>query len=253
VNCQEATLLVPAYADGELDALQSVDVERHVVGCAQCAAQYDALLALRHRVRSETPYYGAPASLVRRVASLVPAPAAGPALRATRQRWTWLLAGAAAGSLATWLVLLGPTAVWRDFDGEAIARQIVTSHVGATRGDRLVTVATSDRHTVKPWLSAHLDYAPPVKDLAASGFPLRGARLDLLDGRPVAALVYGYREHTIDVFVRPAEGSARAPALATVRGFNVVRTRQAGMEWWAVSDVNAETLLRFASEFGAAE
>ena len=120
--------------------------------------------------------------------------------------------------------------------------EAVTNHTRATLGNRLTEVASSDQHTVKPWLSARLDYSPPVQDLSAEGFPLAGGRLDYLDRHPVATLVYRYRQHTIDVFVRPVPGGA-APTpsvtLATLRGFNVAHATGSGMEWWAVSDVSA--------------
>ena len=97
---------------------------------------------------------------------------------------------------------------------------------------------------MKPWLSSRLDYSPPVQDFAADGLPLVGGRLDILGGQPIATLVYRYREHTIDVFVRPLVGDATtaAPTLTTQRGFNVAHAKGAGMEWWGVSDVSADVL-----------
>jgi anti-sigma factor RsiW len=108
----------------------------------------------------------------------------------------------------------------------------------------LIEVASSDQHTVKPWLSARLDYSPPVQDLASEGFALEGGRLDTLERQRVATLVYRYRLHTIDVFVRPE--SAHAPsALRTLRGFNVVHVTGSGMDWLAVSDASPDVLAAF--------
>jgi len=122
--------------------------------------------------------------------------------------------------------------------------EAVASHTRATLSQRLTDVSSSDRHTVKPWLSSRLDYSPPVQDFAADGLPLVGGRLDYLGGQSIATLVYRYREHTIDVFVRPLSGglAAPAPSLTTLRGFNVAHARGAGMEWWGVSDVSADVL-----------
>jgi anti-sigma factor RsiW len=132
--------------------------------------------------------------------------------------------------------------------------EAVTNHTRATLGNRLTDVASSDQHTVKPWLSARLDYSPPVRDLATDGFPLVGGRLDYLDRHPVATLVYRYRQHTIDVFVRPLTGkTAPVPAgtAATLRGFNVALATGSGMEWWAVSDVSADVLEGFVARLAS--
>jgi anti-sigma factor RsiW len=131
---------------------------------------------------------------------------------------------------------------WRA--NEDVAVEAVATHVRATLSDHLIEVASSDQHTVKPWLSARLDYSPPVRDLANEGFALIGGRLDTLDKQRVATLVYRYRLHTIDVFVRPE--SAHAPsALRSVRGFNVAHATGSGMDWFAVSDVSADVLTAF--------
>jgi anti-sigma factor RsiW len=125
--------------------------------------------------------------------------------------------------------------------GSDLVTEAVANHARATLANRLIDVASSDQHMVKPWLSARLDYSPPVQDFSADGLPLVGGRLDYLEGRPVATLVYKYREHTIDVFVRPVAGGKPllAPKSATVRGFNVAHGTAAGMEYptstWAYS------------------
>jgi anti-sigma factor RsiW len=246
MNCHEAMALLPTYSDGELDAVQSATMEKHVLGCPECSAQRDALAALRARVRSEAPYYTAPPALPERVrAAIARAPqAAGRIVRPTRERWHWLSAGALAGSMATVFAWFLGSAVldWRvssDLDTEVVA-----NHARATLAHRMTDVSSSDQHTVKPWLSSRLDYSPPVRDFAADGWPLVGGRLDYLGGQAVATLVYRYREHTIDVFVRPLSGGAIAatPSLATRRGFNVAHATGAGMEWWCVSDVSADVL-----------
>ncbi|HEY6893057.1 MAG TPA: hypothetical protein VI258_02740, partial [Rhodanobacteraceae bacterium] len=124
-----------------------------------------------------------------------------------------------------------------------VAAEAVLSHVRATLDRKLVQVATSDRHTVKPWLSSQLDYSPPVHDLASEGFPLVGGRIDSLDGRPVATLVYRAGNHVIDVFVRPA--SRDEPAARTLRGFHIAHARSGDWDWLAVSDVTPDVLAAF--------
>jgi anti-sigma factor RsiW len=106
---------------------------------------------------------------------------------------------------------------------------------------------------VKPWLSSKLDFSPPVPDLASAGFPLAGGRLDYLENRPVAALVYRDRQHVINLFVWPDAKSGRVPPAALSKhGYNVLRWTDAGMTFWAVSDVNAAELKTFAEAYASA-
>lgn len=249
MDCHEATALLQAYGDGELDPVRSAEMERHLLGCAACAARRDELSALRTRIRAEVPYHRAPAAVrARALAALDAAVSTNAPSRRPHGRWSWLTAGALAGCAATVLAWLVGTAVLDWQTDHDLVTEAVTNHTRATLGNRLIDVASSDQHTVKPWLSARLDFSPPVQDLSAEGFPLAGGRLDYLDRHPVATLVYHYRLHTIDVFVRPLAAKApeaAPPKLATQRGFNVVHETGSGMDWWAVSDVSADVLTDF--------
>jgi anti-sigma factor RsiW len=108
----------------------------------------------------------------------------------------------------------------------------------------LTDVGSSDQHTVKPWFDGKLDFAPPLEDLADAGFPLLGGRLDYIGGRPVAALVYGRRRHTINLFLWPREGT-RAPQPLTRQGYHALHGVAGGVEYWAVSDASAADLATF--------
>jgi len=117
----------------------------------------------------------------------------------------------------------------------------VMEHLRATLGTRWVDVASTDRHTVKPWLSARLGFSPAVPDLSDQGFELIGGRLDVLDAKPVATLVYQRRQHMISVFVWPGESVAPRDPIER-RGYHLVRFVRSGMTYWAVSDLNTNEL-----------
>lgn len=255
MNCNEAATLVAGYADGEIVGRRGDLLKKHLLGCAGCTTRYQSVLALRARLRAEIPYFPASPALHARVRAMLGA--TGAALpsrpRPAIDRWRWLAVGVLAGCTATMLAWVLGTAVidWRTNDDLAV--DAVATHVRATLNNHLIEVASSDRHTVKPWLSARLDYSPPVQDLASEGFALIGGRLDTLKRQPIATLVYRYRQHTIDVFVRPESADASPPALRTVRGFNVAHARGSGMDWLAVSDVSADILSAFVQRLARAE
>jgi anti-sigma factor RsiW len=254
MNCNEAGAMIGAYADGEVDGLRGHTIRKHLRLCRDCAGKHQAVLDLRARIRAEAPHYKAPAALRDRVMALVESARPAPNERTPRaERWRWMAGGALAGCAATVVAWVLGTAVldWRM--NEDLAVEAVTTHVRATLGNHRVDVASSDQHTVKPWLSARLDYSPPVRDFASEGFALVGGRIDYLDRQPVAALVYRYRDHMIDVFVRPPTAHAAPAPLRTVRGFNVVHAVGAGMDWLAVSDLNAAELSRFVEKLARSD
>jgi len=244
MKCNDASRLLGAFADGETGGRQSRAIRRHLATCPACAAQHEQLTALRARVRAEVPRYSAPPALRAKVlASLDDARRAEPT-RAS-ERWRWLAGGVLAGCAATVLAWFVGTTLLTLRENHDIAVEAVTSHVRATLGNHLIQVASSNQHTVKPWLSARLDYSPPVPDMQQEGFTLVGGRIDYLDQRPVATLVYRIRDHNVDVFVWPDSSRIRPSAIRAIRGINVAHAIGAQMEWLAVSDVSPDVLASF--------
>jgi len=247
LDCAEMRELVGAAVDGELDPARRQALDRHLQGCPSCRTAHEAQSALSTAVRGSADRFTASEALRSRVrAALAEQAAPAPAgARWPRRFWTWLGAGAAAAgavmlavSLALFLTV--PSAQDR------LREELVAAHIRSLMADHLADVQSSDRHTVKPWFNGRLDLSPPVADLAADGYPLIGGRLDYLDQRPVAALVYKHRQHVINLFVWPEPGAeASSPSLTERQGYNVLHWTRQGLSLWAVSDLNPTELENF--------
>ena len=182
----------------------------------------------------DLPYFTAPAGLRERVRS---------GLRRDRRRRSWRI-GVTAALAASLLVLAGAWGIRATMNkadpGFAAA---LDGHLRSLAPGHLTDVASTDRHTVKPWFAGRLDFSPPVVDPAPAGFPLLGGRVDVMDGAPVAALVYARRSHLINLFVRPVTaGEATAPRATVLRGINILSWSDGAMCFWAVSDLNLAEL-----------
>jgi anti-sigma factor RsiW len=240
MTCKSALSLIEAYIDGELDAAQAAEVQRHLDDCQDCATAHRRLTRLSTDLRTLAPRYTAPEELRNRIMQGAGRqPVEIPRRRAIT---SWAIAAT---------VLLAFSAGWNAIQlqsqknaGTAVAQEIVSSHVRSLIGDHLLDVPSTDQHNVKPWFNGRLDYAPDVKDFAAEGFALIGGRVDYLDRRPVAALVYKRRQHVINLFVWPSTSKLAAPE--AVSGYNLVVWNRAGMEYCAVSDLNQAELHQFA-------
>jgi anti-sigma factor RsiW len=242
-------LQITAYLDGELDLAGVLDLERHLEECPRCAELLAAQRAMQQAIGAADLRFRPTLPQARRLRRTLGAPPAAAWWRQPQLRSIAALLLVAVGAVAGWSAgrrWPAPGAS-RNSAHPEIGEQVLASHLRAQLSGHPEDVASSDRHTVKPWFAGHVDYSLPVIDLAAQGFPLRGGRLDYVGGRPVAALVYQAGNHLVSVLVWPANrdapGSAAAAtgavAASSRRGFGLRRWSQAGMTWWAVSDADS--------------
>ena len=204
-TCKETKDFLNAYVDGELDSAGSLAVETHIRACASCLTEVENLHALASAIENGSLRFKAPARLKRNVQAAIHA--ANPEARSSVFYWRWasVLASVVLIIAGTWAV----TTQWaRSSEETLLVNDIVSSHVRSMMANHVTDISSSDSHTVKPWFSGKLDYSPPTKDLTEQGFRLIGGRLDYLDNRPVAALVYQRSQHVINLFVWPSNSPA---------------------------------------------
>ncbi len=248
MSCQTTQELIHAYVDGELDLARSLEIEQHMQECQVCASAYHNQIALRSAFKDSSLYHPAPEKLEKRIRSSLRREAKSEAGRRSFG-WRWLPVGAALA-----LMLLMAFVIWRAVPGlspsgdELLAQEIVSNHVRSLQLESHRTdVISSDQHTVKPWFDGKLDFAPTVKDFSNQGFPLIGGRLEYLDNRAVAALIYQRQKHYINLYIWPAEQSHATSEVAAKRqGYNLLHWTNSGMNYWAVSDLNGVELHEFA-------
>ena len=243
--CPDKELLLHALADNELDAGHALEVEAHVAGCPACAAELAAIRQVKATLGDAQPRYAAPAGLAARIEAALDAESvAAPAPRRVGRVETWVMSGAI-GALAASLMLFAVLP-----QGPGVDSQLVEAQVRSLQAQHLMDVVTSDKHTVKPWFNGKIDFAPPVIDLAAQGYPLAGGRLDYIDQKTAAALVYRRRAHVINLFIWPGQAPDQ-PQLIRRKGYALVRWGRGGLVYWAVSDVDADDLEGFQKLYAA--
>lgn len=236
--------LLHAYLDSELDLVRSLELEEHLKTCPDCAQVIWTQQTLRQGLRSANLYHRAPAGLEARVRAAL-ARENKVVEMPRRNLWNWVAVAAAilVALVLTWRMM--PSFLGRSRT-DLLAQEVVASHIRSLQPGHLLDVESTDQHTVKPWFNGKLDFSPPVKDFAEDGFPLIGGRLDYIDHRPAAALVYQRHKHFINVYVWPESETRDRPArLASSEGYNIAFWEHGGMYFCAVSDLNTSELQQF--------
>jgi anti-sigma factor RsiW len=245
MRCASSQHLLELHLDGELSASESAEIQMHIESCAFCGGLYQHLEQLQSDIRERVTRYRAPAHLQQNIqAALRKAAANG---RQSRPwRWNWMAVAAS--------VLLFASMAWniaflqsRGSARDVLAQEVLSSHLRSLMGTHLLDVPSSDQHTVKPWFNGKLNFSPDVKDFGSQGFRLVGGRIEYLEDKPVAALVYQRRQHFINLFMWPAHSSSQSGYSEMKRsGYNLVSWTEGGMTCWAVSDLQTSELEQFA-------
>jgi anti-sigma factor (TIGR02949 family) len=246
VPCNQLDERLHGYLDGELDAAGAAEFERHLQSCSQCSAALHAERALQDTLAKAQLYERAPVSLRRAMRSkIIPAPGAG---QATATLWKRLAIAAAllcaiSSGILTWTLLRGRGAA------PEFAIAAVDAHLRSLQQGHLADVQSTDQHTVKPWFDGRVDFAPKVVDFSGQGFPLLGGRLDVLNGKTVAALVYGRRKHIVNVFVAPPGAAHMQNGAGEIQGYRWLAWQTGGFDYVAVTDAAGSDLTELRSLF----
>ena len=244
MDCTLDRHLLDGYLDGELGFERALEVEAHIASCPGCASQVESWKQVRSMMQAADLYRRAPAPLEENVRRL----AAGTARKKSQPRswtlrWIWATGGAAFASAVLLIAFFASRPA-----GTLAEREIVTDHVRSLMANHLMDVVSTDQHTVKPWFDGKIEFAPPVQDFAAQGYPLAGGRLDYLNEGKVAVLVYHRALHVINLYVWPAGDNGASPIEArTLQGYNVLSWTRSGFQFRAVSDLNLAELRDFAN------
>ena len=251
MDCKRTLALLPAHVDQELGLPEVKELDDHLQTCPACHSAFVSQTTLRAAIKQRATYFQAPIDLESRIRAALPKETDAQPGRAKQGprywgAWNWMNVGSVLASL---VVLIWSAGLYlaTPSPNQRLAEEVVSSHVRSMMVNHIADVASSDQHTVKPWFNGKLDFSPIVNDLSTQGFPLIGGRLDYLDHRSVAALVYRHRLHLINVYIWPAAKERQtAIQTASIQGYHLVHWSEEGMRYWLISDLDPQDLMALA-------
>jgi anti-sigma factor RsiW len=216
-------------------------LEEHLAACPECQQKLESEQEFISVIQSEAPRFKPSPFLRARIQATLREEESSSAVSARNPiSLAWIFSSLA---FAAFCIVVA-NFFWKysipDLDRDAVA-----NHVRSLQVNHLMDVASTDQHTVKPWFAGKLDYSPPVVDLVASGYPLIGGRLDVLDHRNVAAIIYQRRKHYINLFIWPSDTESLQDRLYELDGYHALGWTKSGMNYLAVSELGEKELREF--------
>jgi anti-sigma factor RsiW len=251
--CADFETFRDLYLDRELDDGTTARIDAHLLLCATCRTANEQARAFQDALRAEAHRYQAPRRLQERIRrAIVPRPPVFSQLRHLANGWNPI--AIAASLMLTIALSSGITTEYLSVANDnRVVDDVIASHIRSLMADHLIDVASSDKHTVKPWFSGKIAASPPAVDLAAAGFPLLGGRLDYVDERPCAALVYRHDKHVINVLIWTRDdGNTATTESYSRQGYNLIHVAADALDYWVVSDLNRGELNDFVGRLLAA-
>ena len=234
MRCDFADSLLQGYFDGELSAPNAAEFEHHLQHCVDCAVEFVDLDLLSGRLQVAQLYEAAPASLRKKIRADLH-PVAPTTAMSQPLLWHWLAAAAALLLLAIAGWRVSPSLRTDDYQAE-LAEEIVDAHVHSLQPGHLTSISSNDEKDVKGWFRDKLTFVLPVLDFANDGFALQGGRLDVVEERSVAVLVYAGPKHLVNVFMWPTLERDASPRVGSRQGYQWIDWRKGKIEFCAVSD-----------------
>src|ERR1700722_2452598 len=245
MNCEEVRQSLDAFADGRPEMKLQQAVEMHLATCVSCAEAAERITHCSLLDRMNMAAYKAPPELKSKV-------------RATLRKHDkldlrWFADHRSKFAYAAVLILLSCALAWTRLSlspnkNKELIAEAISNHSRSLMVSHLVDCASGDQHTVGPWFNGKLDYSPPVADLAQSGYTLVGGRVDILEQRPVAAIVYQHGKHVINLFVWPAKNRRLDLDTQSEHGYRFCGWNSAGLNFFCISEMSAEDLETFEDE-----
>jgi anti-sigma factor RsiW len=249
MNHEQAQHLVTAYIDKELSVSEVLAFEKHLKECAECQGEYKEQLITSGLVHNQANYFASTPQFIKQLETSLPKPTL-----VKKQRKVWDFPWRTSGFSSSAIVISMVAIIWSTSlylavptNQDRIREELIASHVRSLQVDHLSDVISTDKHTVKPWFNGKLDFSPEVTDFADKGFPLEGGRLDYINGKTIAVIVYRYKKHPINVYIWPTNSKDLVVQKGNSHGYHLAHWIVVGMEYWAVSDLAADELITFAN------
>jgi anti-sigma factor RsiW len=245
MNCDEARLFLDAYVDGELDLTHQLDLETHLASCPDCKETAEHMANFSSLIRMNMEVYKAPRELKSKIRTAL--------RKESEPRFAWVfeysrpLAYAAATLVLSFALAWAWVTLASSKDQDLVA-EAISNHSRSLMISHLVDCHSNDQQVVKPWFNGKLDYPPPVIDLEKAGYTLVGGRVDILEKRPVAAIVYLRGKQIINLFVWPVTGRKIDIDVRSERGYQFCGWNQAGFNYLCVSEISGDDLEKFEDQ-----